>query len=127
MKATKVTSTKLLEVSNKLSADLTELIVSSPDMVAKSLHNYISFQNNSNHHASWLVKQKDFAEKLISRLRKGEQLEDLKWIAGSLISAENFEIFVHGDFESLPDGDLLDPWTTLAAVLPGRLRFKNLN
>ena len=78
-------------------------------------------------HASWLVKQKDFAEKLISRLRKGEQLADLKWIAGSLISAENFEIFVHGDFESLPDGDLLDPWTTLAAVLPGRLRFKNLN
>ena len=127
MKATRVTSTKLLDLSNNLLAELTELIEKCPDAVAKSLHNFVSFQSNSNHHASWFVKQKDFIEKLISKLRKGEQVEELKWIAGSLISAENFDIFVHGDFENLPEGDLLDPWTTLAAALPGQLRFLTLD
>ena len=104
-----------LELSNKLLDKIVELSTD-PKFVAKSVQNFISFQN-CNQNSNYFLKQKVFLQKIISRLQNGEKIEELKFVGKKLISSENFSIQVFGDFENMSHPEILDPWKKLAPIL----------
>ena len=116
-RSSSIKTSKILELSNKLLDEIVELSTD-PKFVAKSVQNFISFQNcNCNQNSNYFLKQKVFLQKIISRLQNGEKIEELKFVGKKLISSENFSIQVFGDFENMSHPEILDPWKKLAPIL----------
>ena len=114
-RSSSIKTSKILELSNKLLDEIVELSTD-PKFVAKSVQNFISFQN-CNQNSNYFLKQKVFLQKIISRLQNGEKIEELKFVEKKLISSENFSIQVFGDFENMSHPEILDPWKKLAPIL----------
>ena len=115
IRSSSIKTSKILELSNKLLDEIVELSTD-PKFVAKSVQNFISFQN-CNQNSNYFLKQKVFLQKIISRLQNGEKIEELKFVEKKLISSENFSIQVFGDFENMSHPEILDPWKKLAPIL----------
>ena len=115
IRSSSIKTSKILELSNKLLDKIVELSTD-PKFVAKSVQNFISFQN-CNQNSNYFLKQKVFLQKIISRLQNGEKIEELKFVGKKLISSENFSIQVFGDFENMSHPEILDPWKKLAPIL----------
>ena len=115
IRSSSIKTSKILELSNKLLDEIVELSTD-PKFVAKSVQNFISFQN-CNQNSNYFLKQKVFLQKIISRRQNGEKIEELKFVEKKLISSENFSIQVFGDFENMSHPEILDPWKKLAPIL----------